>query len=213
MKIMHIRPLSGTTTPRPTEAAEAIADAPLSPRIVALEHICAHSALLPASEGLWLIYALRAKMAECETMRADLEAKERAISAINASIDDLRDTLDAVLAATTGRTPTTSREEMVRVLDKPVENLADNSERAEIERLTLSIWGAIERNILYSGQYLGVMICKRLKVEDRIEEITAMINERLESRMDIVAEEVKADLSTRLTAAVTPEPTTERTTT
>ena len=87
----------------PTDAAEAIADALLSPRIVSLEHICARSAPLPASEGLWLIYNLRAKMAECETLRLDLEAKERAISTISASIDDLRDTLDAVLAASSER--------------------------------------------------------------------------------------------------------------
>ena len=96
----------------PTDAAEAIADALLSPRIVSLEHICARSAPLPASEGLWLIYNLRAKMAECETLKVDiatlkanLEAEQRkaaAIAAIDNAIDDMRDTLDAVLAATNG---------------------------------------------------------------------------------------------------------------
>ena len=100
-----------TPTDDPTpEATDAIVDALLSPRIVALEHICAHGAPLPASEGLWLIYNLRAKMAECETLKhdvatlkANLEAEQRktaAIAAIDNAIDDMRDTLDAVLAAT-----------------------------------------------------------------------------------------------------------------
>jgi len=185
----------------PADAAEAIADKLLSPRIVSLEHICAHSAPLPASEGLWLIYNLRAKMAECETMRADLEARTRAVCIIESAIDAMRDNLDAVLAATTER-PTTDRAEMLRAIDKPA---SDDSERAEIERFVMSVWLAIQRNIIYSGQYLGVLICKRLEAEDRIEEITAIINERLKSRMDIVAEEVQADLSSRLS-------TTERTT-